>query len=118
MLPLFWIAGATIIAFTALAIFWKEIKAWIDRIYQKLPPSVQENLKGLMAFVERIDATFKNLMVFYSYREDTQKWTETIVSREVDPSTIPDSIRKRVAQTFKVDITDDLEKELKLAYAH
>jgi tRNA G37 N-methylase Trm5 len=117
MLPLIWIAGAAL-AIGALAIFWKEIKTWIDRVYLKLPPSVKDNLKGLMAFVEKIDSTFKNIMVYYSFREETQKWTETTVSREVDPSTIPKNILQRINSKSKIDITQDLEKELEMAYSH
>ena len=114
MLPLIWIvAGAAAIG--VLALFWKEIKAWIDRIYQKLPESIQENLKGLMAFVQKIEDTVKNIIVYYSYREDTQQWTETTVSRVVDPSTVPKHILKKSTQMKKVDITNDLQKELELA---
>lgn len=117
MLPLIWlVAGA--ITLVTVAVFWKEISVWLKRIYDRLPPSIQENLKGAMAFVERIDTTIKNIMVYYSYREDTQKWTETSVSREVDPSTIPSHILKRMAKTSKIDITDDLQKELVMAHSH
>lgn len=116
MLPLIWIVAGAAVAVGVIALFWKEIKAWIDRIYQKLPPSIQENLKGLMAFVQKIDDTYKNIMVYYSYHEDTQKWTETTVSRLVDPNTIPKLILKKSQQIAKVDITDDLQKELELAY--
>ena len=81
-------------------------------VYDKLPASVKDNLKGALAFVNKIGTTFKNIMQYYSYSEDTQKWTETTVSREVDPESIPEHIRKKVNSNQKVDITQDLELQL------
>lgn len=112
MLPLIYLAGAAIIGATLVAIFWKEIDAWLKRVYEKLPPSVKENLKGGLAFVKKIGDTFKNLMLYYSYSETTQKWTETTVSREIDPKNIPDHILKKLKSAEKVDITDELEMQL------
>lgn len=111
MIPLIYLAGAAIVGVAVVAMFWKEIVSWMKRIYEKLPASVKENLKGAMAFVKKIGDTFKNLMVYYSYGEKTQKWTETTVSREVDSGSIPAHILKKLKATEQVDITEELEMQ-------
>lgn len=56
-------------------------------------------------------------MKYYSYNEETKKWNETVVTQEVDESTIPDHIRRKVQSTSQeVDITDEMEKELSLTH--
>ena len=120
MIPLIWLAGAGIAAVAGavvLVAFWKEIVAWVDKVMAKLPPSVRENLQGAVAFVERVAGAIKNLMNYYSYDEQTQKWTETVVSREVDESQIPKHIREKMKAQSKVDITDDLQEQLELVNA-
>lgn len=114
MLPLLLLAGGVIIG-AAVAIYWKEIAAWLKRIYAKLPPIIKRYLQGALSFVQRIGNTFKNIMKYYSYNEETKKWNETVVTTEVDENTIPDHIRKKVQATQnEVETTQDLEKELKL----
>jgi hypothetical protein len=111
MLPLIYLAGAAIVSAAVVAIFWKEIVSWLGRVYEKLPASVKDNLKGGVAFVKKVGDTFKNLMLYYSYNEDTQKWTETTVSREVDSNSIPAHILKKLESTEKLDITEELEMQ-------
>ncbi len=114
MIPLIWLAGAAVVGAVVLAAFWKEIVAWIEKIYAKLPPSIKENLQGAVAFVERVAGAIKNIMNYYSYNEKTEKWTETVVSREVDENQIPKHIREKLKTQNKADITDELQEKLEL----
>lgn len=96
-----------------VAVYWKNIKEWLGRVWQKLPTIVKGYLQGALAFIQRIGSTIKNIMKYYSYNKETKKWNETIVSQKVNESTIPDHIRNRIKQTNKeIDITHEMEKEL------
>jgi phage-related protein len=115
MIPLIWLVGVAAIGAVALAVYWKEIVEWLKRVYEKLPDSIKQNLQGATAFVHKLGGVIKNIMNYYSYNEKTQKWTETIVSKEVNENDIPKHIREKMAKTAKVDITDELEEKLELA---
>lgn len=116
MLPVLLLAGAAL-AGVAIAVYWKEISAWLKRIWDKLPPAIKNHLKGALSFVQRIGNTARNIMKYYSYNEETKKWNETIVTTEVDESTIPDKFRKMAeyGNSQEVETTDDLEKELQMS---
>lgn len=116
MIPLIWLVGVAIGAgAVALAVYWKDIVAWLQRVYDKLPDSVKQNLQGATAFVQKLANTIKNIMNYYSYNEKTEKWTETTVTKEVSENDVPKHIRERMAKTAKVDITDELQEKLELA---
>jgi len=117
MIPLLWIAGAAVaglVGGVVIAAYWKEIIGWIEKVYAKLPANIQQDLQGAMAFVRKLDNAFTNIMKYYSYSEQTQEWTETTVSKVVDPSSVPDHIRKKMPITGELDITDDVQEQLKL----
>ena len=114
MIP-FILLGAMALGAVALAVYWKEIVAWLKRVYDKLPDSIKQNLQGATAFVHKLGGVIKNIMNYYSYNEKTQKWTETTVSKEVNENDVPKHIREKMAQTAKVDISDELQEKLELA---
>jgi hypothetical protein len=89
MIPLIWLVGVAAIGAVALAVYWKEIVEWLNGV-------------------------IKNIMNYYSYNEKTQKWTETTVSKEVNENDVPKHIREKMAQTAKVDISDELQEKLEL----
>lgn len=118
MIPLILLAGAAIAGVAvAVAVYWKEISAWLKRIWDKLPPIIKQHLQGALSFVKRIGATALNIMKYYSYNKETKKWNETVVTTEVDESTVPEKFRKMAGYTSsqEVETTDDLEKELSLS---
>lgn len=114
MIP-FILLGAAALGAVALAMYWREIVAWLKRVYEKLPDSVKQNLQGATAFVQKLANTIKNIMNYYSYNEKTEKWTETTVTKEVNENDVPKHIREKMAKNAKVDITDELQEKLELA---
>ncbi len=112
MIPVIILAGAVALGAVVLAKFWKEINEWISRIWKKLPPHVKEHLQGAKAFLERVEATVKNVFYYYSYNNETEKWTETVVSRQVDPESIPQDIREKMRERNNLEITDDVKQML------
>lgn len=116
MIPLLLLGAAALTATVVLVAFWKEIKQFIQRVWEKLPPIIKQQLQGAKVFIQRIARVVKNLFYYYSYNKESQKWTETVVSREVDPNSIPEDIMKKMQQgnTEKVDISDEYEQQMML----
>ncbi len=115
MIPVLLLGGVALAAGIAIAAYWKEINAWVQRIWAKLPHSVKDKLQGAVALARRIGNTFKNIMKYYAYDSNTKKWTETVVTKEVNESDIPKHIRSRLRETEEVDISEDFQKELQLS---
>lgn len=114
MIPFILLGAALAGGAIVLAVFWKEIVSWVKRVMDRLPDSVKKNLEGVTAFVEKLKGVVKNIMNYYSYDQKTEKWTETVVSREVDPSQIPKNIREQMERRSKVDISDEFQEKLEL----
>lgn len=114
MISVLLLAGAAIVGAAAVAVFWKDIAAWLSRVWEKLPHNIKENLQGAKAFIENVASKIKNIWYYYSYNRDTQKWTETVVSKEVSESEIPQDILEKMRRSNKVDITSEAEKQLEL----
>ena len=118
MIPLLWLAGAAVVGIiggVAIAVYWKKIIAWIEKVYEKLPSAIQQELQGAMAFLRKVDEIYTNVMKYQSYTEQTEEWTETIVSTTVkDPNEIPPKFRDLVKHKKEIDISDDLQEQLKL----
>ena len=118
MIPLLWLAGAAVVGIiggVAIAVYWKEIIGWIEKVYAKLPAIIQQDLQGAMAFIRKLDEIYTNIMKYYSYSEQTEEWTETTVSQTVDASKVPDSNKKKMqSKKSELDITDEVEEQLKL----
>ncbi|MDO5652281.1 MAG: hypothetical protein Q4G13_09165 [Moraxella sp.] len=119
MIPVLLIVGAgAAILGAAVAVYWKNIRDWLKRVLDKLPSSIKEKIQGVQVFAQRIGNTFKNIMKYYSYDKNTNQWNETVVTTEVDASTVPEHIRRKIenASNETADISDDLEKELKMSF--
>ena len=114
MIPFILLGAAAVVGAVALAAFWKEIIQWIKKVYDKLPDSVKKNLQGAKAFLEKLGGVIKNIMKYYSYNENTGKWTETTTEREVSEDEIPKELLEKVKHKSKLDITDDVQEKLEL----
>lgn len=102
------IVGAVVVT------FWDEIAEFIKGAYEGLKFHIKESLMGMVAIAQMTVVGMKNVVKFYSYIKATKKWIETIESREVDESLVPEHIRNKVKMSGQADITDEVAKELKL----
>ena len=71
MIPLLWLAGAAVVGViggVAIAVYWKKIIAWIEKVYEKLPSSIQQDLQGAMAFIRKLDEIYTNIMKLQIYQ--------------------------------------------------
>lgn len=98
-----------------IALYWKQIKGWLGRVWQALSPLIKEAVQGMVTFVQKLWNTAKNIAKYYSYDQNTKQWHETIVTTEVDESTVPDKIRAKLGYDYgnEVETTDELELALK-----
>ena len=106
------LAGAAVGA--AVVIFWKDIREFFIKSWNALPQDVRHDLHGVVAFAQKIDAKMMSMLNYYSYNVGTNEWSETIVTKTITANDIPEHIRNRMQTGQKVNITDDLQKELKL----
>ncbi len=114
MIPFLLLGAVAVVGAVALAAFWKEIVQWIKKVYNKLPDSVKQNLQGAKAFLEKLGTAIKNIMKYYSYNENTEKWTETTTEREVSEDEVPKEFLEKMKYKSKLDITDDVQEKLEL----
>lgn len=114
MIPLILLAGAVTITAGAAAIYWKNIKVWIERVMERLPYEIRQYLEGAISFVESIGHAFKNIMKYYSFNRETKQWNETVVTQTVEPSAIPPFIRKRAEAEGITETTEDFEKNVQV----
>lgn len=113
MIPVI-LLGGVVLGLVAVAAYWKEILAWMKRIWDKLPSSVKDKLQGAVALAKKIGNIFKNIMKYYSFDKNTKKWSETVVTKEVNESDIPKHIRDRLRSENEVDISEDLQTKLEM----
>ncbi|WFF38876.1 hypothetical protein LU290_01125 [Moraxella nasibovis] len=118
MIP-FLIAGALIAGAVVVSAFWKEIKSFIqasiERIKTHLIPSMIVGFKTYLDTGNATYATAKALQKFFS-KNERGNWQETIVTREIPASEIPEDIRRKAdrSNSSVIDITDEVQTELHL----
>lgn len=117
MIPLLLLGGVALAGGIAIGIYWKNISAWIKKIWDNLPQNIKQHLQGAVALVQKVGYVCKNIMRYYSYNSQTKKWSQTSVTTEVDESTIPEHIRARMqsSDANEVDISNELQEKLELA---
>ena len=54
MIPVAYLVGAAVIGAVVVTAFWKEIVAWLKRVWAKLPDPVKDNLQGAKAYLEKV----------------------------------------------------------------
>lgn len=70
---------------------------------------------GTIALISWIGSGVARLInKFFSYDKNTDKWTETIVTQEIDANEVPEHIRQMAGYGLgkDVDITHELEMQL------
>ena len=88
---------------------------WLKQLPDLLKGQIKGELWGTKTFVN----TGNGQEISENYSLDSAKqWHKTTLSRMVDIDNIPEEIKRRALNSSKVEITDDLEQELKLASAN
>ncbi|SHJ68816.1 hypothetical protein [Pseudomonas luteola] len=121
MIPII-LLGAALLATTAVvaSVFWDDIKKFLKAAIEHVRRIIKATIVGLTAYIKTkdisagIQAGLQALNKFYSKNENEQ-WEETVVTRQISSSEVPEHIRKKLERTqAPVDISDDVAKELQL----
>lgn len=105
------ILGATLIAgATIVATFWNEITTWLRNTITKVKQMIDGVVYGAKVFVKKISEGIQEISKHYS--KNGQKWTETISTREVSESEVPEDIRRKAYLNTETDITSEYEMVL------
>ncbi len=94
-----------------LVTFWDQFVDWIKRTVNRLPLAARQSLLGVVAFVERIGNQVKELVKYYSRADD--QWIETVASRKVEFSDLPQDLQRKLVTGDVIDITNDLKLQLR-----
>lgn len=107
------IAGAVILAGAGIvATFWNDITSWLKKAFQKVKEVVNAVVLGTKIFIKKIGEAFKEISKHYSKKG--VKWQETIVTKEISASEVPDEIKAKAGYT-ETDITKEYELALQNA---
>ncbi|WP_274362818.1 hypothetical protein [Paenibacillus thermotolerans] len=98
----------------AVIAFWDDIRSWLKNVVKKLNAAVKATLIGIKAFIKRTKEAYVEIIKGYQKDENGQ-WHMTTETRTVPESEVPPEIRAKAQQMNKeADITNELEKELKM----
>lgn len=116
MIPLAVVAGLAI-AGLVLTVFWKEIKdfiiASVTKIRTVIIPSAIVGFRTYLETGSVARGFLKAMQTFYT-RNTQGQWQETVVTRTIPEKDVPKDIKARAKNYTRVDITEDVQKELKL----
>lgn len=107
------IMGAVCVAGVGLlATYWNNIIDWLKRAIKKVQSVINHVVYGTKVFIQKIKEGIKEISKHYS-QDEYGRWKETIVTREIPASEVPEEIRKKAKYyNEQVDITNELELQL------
>ena len=107
------IMGATLVVGGSLIVaYWNNIIDWLKRAITKVQSLVNHVVYGTKVFIQKINEGIKEISKHYS-QDEYGRWKETVVTREIPASEVPEEIRKKAKYMNElVDITDELELQL------
>ncbi|MGP5203863.1 hypothetical protein ACTXKB_13990 [Psychrobacter aquimaris] len=108
------IIGAAIAGLSAIT-FWKDLAYWLKIGWEKLPESLKKDLKGVVTSVINKAGTIFNIIKYYSYNQNKNQWSETIVRKECSINDVPQHIRNRITYGSEIDTTQELKEKLELS---
>lgn len=115
MIPLLAIGAAALVGIVVLT-FWDEIKKYLGMAIQKIKKMMPVAVVGFTTFLQTLDLaeSFKAAYKFYS-KDKNDKWLETVVTKEISESEVPEEIRLRAenANGRAIDITEELSLQLR-----
>ncbi len=115
MIPILWILGGAVLAAGVVglvATFWNDILDFLRRAVQKVKAVVQGVLHGSKIFLKKMREAVQEISRHYS--KVGNRWQETIVTRTVSESEIPEEILQKARLNQEYDITDELEMQLEV----
>lgn len=92
-----------------LAAFWKDLVSFLQKAIEKVKQIVSGILYGTKVFIKKINEAVKEISRHYSKVDG--HWQETIITKTISASEVPEDILKRAGYT-ELDITDELEMQL------
>lgn len=93
-----------------IATFWKDIVGWLQRAADAVVKAIGKAAVGVTVALKKLYDGFKEISRHYS-KTGTQ-WQETVVTRTVPESEVPEEFRNRAALMEETDITKELEQQL------
>jgi len=108
------LAAAAAATAGVIAAFWDDLKNWLSTLVKKVMKVVKAAVVGVKVFAKKIAEGFQEIAKSYQL-DDQGKWHKTTVTKTVSESEVPPEIlakAKRMNQ--EVDISQELERELKL----
>ncbi|VXA91475.1 conserved hypothetical protein [Enhydrobacter sp. AX1] len=116
MIPLIAVAGLAV-AGLVLSVFWKEIKDFIIASTSKIKTVIIPSaIVGFRTYLETGSVArgfLKAMQTFYT-RNTQGQWQETVVTRTISEKEVPKDIKAKAKNHTRVDITEDVQKELQL----
>lgn len=109
--------GAALIAGVGIvAAFWNDLVSFLKKAVEKVQALVAGIVYGTKVFLRKIGEAIKEISRSYSKVGD--HWQETVITREIPASKVPEDILARadaMGYGQEMDITDELEMKLESA---
>lgn len=93
-----------------IAVFWKDIVGWIQRAAEAVKNAIGKAAIGVTVAIKKLYNGYKEISRHYS-KTGTQ-WQETVATRTVSESDVPEEIRRKAEMMEEADITKELEQQL------
>ena len=97
-----------------IAVYWKNIVGWIQRVWNKLTDRINGVIEGVKTFIVKTKDGFKNATTYYSRNKITGEWEQTQITKSVDESEIPKDIMKKIKNAREGTIVETTGELLKL----
>lgn len=103
--------AALIVGAGLLASYWNNLVDWLNRAIAKVVEVVRASVYGAKVLIRKISEGLKEISKHYS-KDELGRWQETIVTKTIPASEVPEEIRKKAESCYEYDITDELELQL------
>lgn len=87
--------------------FWEKFHNWIKKALDAVRNLIKAVVYGVTVFVKKTGEAIKEISKHYTKKQN--QWEETVVTRMVDESEVPEEIRNRASSSYETDITKDYE---------
>lgn len=106
-------AVITAAAVGIVAVFWQDFLDFLKKAVNRVRQMVEGVLYGSKVFIRKLAEGVREISKHYSKVDE--HWQETIVTRTVSASEVPEEILKKAPNDEEVDITDEMELQLETA---